>query len=106
MVLPEKVLPPQKRRPHRKSARSLPAWKRLLLLFVGWTLLLLGVIGLVLPVLQGWLMIFTGAAVLSLVSEMAYEALRWAFQRWPRGWRRVSKLRRRMQGWLHRGEDE
>lgn len=75
-----------------------------MLLFVGWTLLLLGIVGLVLPVLQGWLMIFAGAAVLSLVSEIAYEALRKVFQRWPRGWRRVHKLRRRIRRWLHREE--
>ncbi len=95
---------PRRMRRRQNTAQFLPLWKRLLLLFVGWTLLLLGIVGLVLPVLQGWLMIFTGAAVLSLVSEIAYEALRKVFQRWPRGWRRVHKLRRLIRRWLHREE--
>lgn len=87
----------------RKSFREheeLALWMRALLFLVGWLLVLLGIAGLVLPGLQGILTLLAGAAVLSLASEIAYKVLRWSFQRWPRGWRRVhrwrSKLRRKL----------
>ncbi|MCH9648594.1 MAG: hypothetical protein K0U98_10165 [Deltaproteobacteria bacterium] len=97
-----KDVAPQKRaRRPRKREEPLPWWSRLLLLLAGWLLLLIGIAGLVLPGIQGILTIFVGAAVLSLVSELAYDLLRWAFRRWPRGWRRVIKLRRRIHRWFH-----
>ena len=83
----------------RKSFREheeLALWMRALLFLVGWLLVLLGIAGLVLPGLQGILTLVAGAAVLSLASEIAYKVLRWAFQRWPRGWRRVHRWRRNL----------
>jgi uncharacterized membrane protein YbaN (DUF454 family) len=77
---------------------ALPIALRGALFVVGWALLLVGVLGLVLPGLQGCLTIALAAALLSLVSEGAYRALRRAFVGWPRGWRRVVRLR----GWLER----
>jgi hypothetical protein len=63
---------------------------------------LIGVAGLVLPGIQGIFTIVLGAAVLSLVSDAAYLLLRFAFGRWPRGWRRIVKLRRRLRRSLSR----
>ena len=37
-----------------------------------------------------------GAALLSLGSETAYWVMRWAFHRWPKGWRRVERMRRKL----------
>lgn len=89
--------------PQRKGARArrkveLSWGMRLLLLGLGWLLLIVGIAGLILPGLQGILTLLAAAAVLSLVSEIAYDVMRWAFQRWPRQWRRVLKVRR----WMHR----
>lgn len=74
----------------------------MLLLAAGWILVLIGIAGLVLPGIQGVLTLLLAAAVLSLVSEIAYEVLRKSFRPWPRGWRRVLKLRRWMHRRLHR----
>jgi uncharacterized membrane protein YbaN (DUF454 family) len=71
---------------------------RLTLLIVGWSLLLLGVAGLVLPGLQGVLTILLGAAMLSVVSDLFYRALRRLFHRWPPAWRRFQRFR----DWIHR----
>jgi hypothetical protein len=66
----------------------------------GWILVLIGLAGLALPGIQGVLTIVLGGALLSLASESAYWALRWAFRRWPRGWRKMVRMRRRIYAWL------
>jgi|SRR6187455_2888024 uncharacterized membrane protein YbaN (DUF454 family) len=75
---------------------------RVALVIVGWVLVVLGVIGWFLPILQGWLTLFMGLAVLSLTSQRLHGFLRERFRRWPRGWRRLEKFRRRVTRWLHR----
>ncbi len=75
---------------------------RILLLVLGWTLILLGLLGLVLPGLQGVLTLVLGAAALSLVSRSMLNALRYVFPRWPNGWRIVLRSRRRVQYWIGR----
>lgn len=45
--------------------------RRLLLLISGWIFVVLGVLGLFLPILQGVLFLFVGAALLSLASPRA-----------------------------------
>ena len=84
----------------------LPLGIRITLLFVGWLLILLGIVGLFLPVLQGVLFLFAGVAVVSLASRRMHVWLRARFARWPRGWRRLEKLRRAIHRRLHRGEPE
>lgn len=66
---------------------------RIVLFIVGWTLLLVGVAGLVLPGIQGVLTILAGAAILSLVSELAYKWLRSLLKRWPGVWQRIEGFR-------------
>lgn len=78
-----------------------PAMKAFLL-FAGWFLILLGVLGLVLPVLQGMLFLLLGAALLSLVSSSVYYGLRRLFARWPRGWRKLLAVRQRVHRWLEK----
>ena len=56
--------------PDAKHPRLRMFWKILSISF-GWTLILLGILGLFLPILQGWLMIFAGLAVLSPHSQRA-----------------------------------
>ena len=73
---------------------------RILLLVLGWMLIVLGLMGLVLPGLQGLLTLGLGAAALSLVSRSMLNTLRWVFRPWPKGWRRVLRTRRRVQYWI------
>ena len=75
---------------------------RVLLLILGWLLIILGLVGLVLPGLQGLLTLGLGAAALSLVSRSMLLALRYVFTPWPRGWRVVLRTRRRVQYWIGR----
>jgi hypothetical protein len=90
------------RMPRAPRLAQLSTPTKLLLWFAGWLLILLGVAGLVLPILQGVLTLFLGAAVLSLVSHSIYLGLRRLFRGWPRGWRRVLFARRRIHAWLER----
>jgi uncharacterized membrane protein YbaN (DUF454 family) len=69
---------------------------RLALLVGGWIVTLAGLAGLFLPVLQGFLFLFLGLAMLSVGSRTVHGWLRGAFRRWPRGWRRMEKLRRKL----------
>ncbi len=75
---------------------------RILLLVLGWTLIILGLVGLVLPGLQGVLTLGLGAAALSLVSRSMLNALRYLFRPWPKGWQVVLRTRRRVQYWIGR----
>jgi hypothetical protein len=88
---------PHRQRLARAKERlaSLPLGVRITLFLVGWTLLLAGIAGLFLPILQGAVMILAGAAVLSLVSELIYEWLRLGLRRWPKLWRRIEAFRLR-----------
>lgn len=80
----------------------LPLGIRIVLFLLGWTLVLVGVAGLVLPGIQGVLTLFAGAAVLSLVSELVYEWLRALLHRWPGVWRRFEGLRLKLHRRLQR----
>jgi len=84
----------RRRQSHPPSHLS-PGW-RFFLLAAGWLLIVVGVAGLALPGIQGVLTIALGGALLSMASETAYWVLRWAFRRWPRGWRRIETMRRKL----------
>lgn len=90
----------------RREHPPLALWVRVCLFLVAWFLILLGIAGLFLPFLQGFLFIFLGAAVLSLVSEIAYELLRKSLAPWPWTWRRVAtwrrKIRHKVVHWTHK----
>jgi uncharacterized membrane protein YbaN (DUF454 family) len=77
---------------------------RVAVLVVGWLLVLLGIVGLFLPVLQGGLALALGFALLSIASPTVHLWLRGLMGRWPKLWRRMEKLRRRLRGWLSRGD--
>lgn len=71
-------------------------------MILGWLLILMGLLGLVLPGLQGVVTLFLGAAALSLVSRTLLDALRYLFRPWPRAWRFVLRTRRRVHHWISR----
>lgn len=90
-----------RRRGRRRLAHppaSLPRRLRVFLLVAGWIFLLVGLAGLALPGIQGVVTIVAGLALLSVASETAYWTMRAMFRRWPRGWKRVERVRR----WLYR----
>lgn len=81
--------------------------RRALVHLLGWTLVLLGVAGLVLPILPGLLLLLLGLSVLSLEWELArhwQERLRkrWGDERHGAG--RIHRLRQRMIAWLPGGD--
>lgn len=86
----------------RFRALPLPFWLRIVANGVGWLLVLLGIVGLFLPILQGTLSLALGFALLSISSQWFHLKLRGWMGRWPRVWKKMERLRRRMHGWLHR----
>jgi uncharacterized membrane protein YbaN (DUF454 family) len=89
----------------RRNPHATPnGWKRWLLIGLGWTFILLGIAGLVLPVLQGILFLAIGALLLAAAS---YRVRRWLVtlrRRYPafgaaldagRGWLRRHSCRKR-----------
>jgi len=83
-----------------RSPRKLPYYGRIVAAILAWVLLVIGLAGLVLPGLQGVLTLALSATMFSLTSARAHERLRSAFRPWPKGWRRVVKVRRTLERWL------
>jgi uncharacterized membrane protein YbaN (DUF454 family) len=61
-----------------------PRAKRILILAVGWSFILLGIVGLVLPFLQGILFILVGLTILSSEYEWARRWLEKLRERFPK----------------------
>jgi uncharacterized protein len=55
-------------RPKRRSAQGKSRFRKLAITIAGWTFMVLGVLGLFLPILQGVLFLAVGTVLLSLVS--------------------------------------
>lgn len=97
------VPPVEPRRPlSLRSPRQLPYLGRIVAGILAWILLVVGLAGLVLPGLQGVLTLALSATMFSLTSPRVHEGLRSAFRPWPKGWRRVVKVRRVIERWLGR----
>ncbi len=82
------------RRPEPGHRRS--RWARIAILVSGWFFLVLGVLGLVLPVLQGWLFIGIGFLLLSREQEWARRLLDRLCHRFPALGRQIH----RAEGWI------
>ena len=80
----------------------LPTWLRVSVITLGWLMILLGIAGLFLPILQGGLTLALGFALLSIGSQTMHLWFRGLMGRWPRIWRRLEKLRRKIHFRLHR----
>ena len=92
---------PRQLRP-RFQRLPLPPWLRVSVLTLGWVLILLGVVGLFLPILQGGLMLALGFALLSIGSQTIHLWMRSLMGRWPKIWRRLERLRRKLHLRLHK----
>lgn len=71
-------------------------WRRVGILTLGWILILLGIVGLALPVLQGVLLILLGLLVLSRESHWAGRQLARLRRRFPRADARLHEYRERL----------
>lgn len=81
-----------------------PVW-RMTKIVAGISLLVLGVIGLFLPILQGVLFLFLGLAVLATENRHAREVVETLKRRHPGPWKRMEKLKARISKFLHRRTD-
>ena len=72
--------------------------KRLLRLILGWFFLVLGILGLVLPILQGWL--FIAIATILLARDVPFFKRIWHYlqQRFPKITRKAYKLTKQIDG--------
>jgi len=84
----------------RFQPAPLPLWLRAAVLVCGWLLILIGIAGLFLPVIQGGLSLILGFVLLSIASQTVHLWLRGLMGRWPGLWRRMERLRRRINRWL------
>ena len=90
----------------RRRLAPLPIGVRLLVLFVGGLLLIIGFAGLLLPGIQGIFTIVLGAAILSLASDWIYKLQRRILARWPAISDRMERFRHRLHDWLSRKPHE
>lgn len=70
-----------------------PSWKRKM---AGWSLLVLGLIGLILPVMNGTIFLLLGIFVLREQHAWSQRALGWCHARWPARVDSLSALETRM----------
>lgn len=76
--------------------------KRVLVLVFGWGFILLGIVGLFLPILQGVLFILIGLFILSTEYEWAHNMLQRLRQRYPRVAHIADSARQRAHAWLRK----
>lgn len=76
--------------------------KRILILIVGWGFILLGIVGLVLPILQGVLFLLVGLIILSSEYVWAHHLLTKLRQRFPKLSRIADEATRKAESWLRR----
>lgn len=80
----ENNLPAKLPEEERLPARRRPRWKRLLILIAGWFFIVLGILGLVLPILQGILFLAIGSYLLSLESVWVRQKMLQMQRRYPK----------------------
>lgn len=86
----------------RRRSPRISLTVRIVLHFIGWAVLLVGIAGLLLPGIQGVLTILAGAAILSVASDRVHRWLQLALRRWPRMRERLDNLRHKLHSKLSR----
>jgi uncharacterized protein len=79
-----------------------PQSKRILVFVVGWSFILLGIIGLILPFLQGILFILVGLIILSSQYAWARLLLSKLRRRFPKIGALADRASARTKGWMRR----
>jgi uncharacterized protein len=77
-------------------------FKRIAALVVGWGFIVLGIVGLFLPILQGVLFLVIGLVILSSEYVWAHHLLRKLRERFPTVSRTADEATRKATAWLHR----
>ena len=75
---------------------------RILILIVGWAFILLGILGLFLPVLQGVLFLLVGLVILSSEYVWAHRLLTKVRERFPKIGRTADRATEKASAWLRR----
>jgi uncharacterized membrane protein YbaN (DUF454 family) len=75
-------------------------FKHSVMLIIGWFFVGLGILGLFLPFLQGFLFIMIGLAILSTRSEQVKRLLKHLEDRYPRHHERVMIWREKIRKWF------
>lgn len=70
--------------------------KKTLIYVIGWAFILLGIVGLFLPILQGILFLLIGLLVLSKQSQFAKNILRRVKERYPDQYRKMHEFNDRL----------
>jgi uncharacterized membrane protein YbaN (DUF454 family) len=73
--------------------------KRIGILLLGWFFVVLGIVGLFLPILQGILFLMIGLAILSSRSQTVRRFLKYLEDRYPQYYERVETWRERVGHW-------
>ncbi|HLO77148.1 MAG TPA: PGPGW domain-containing protein [Magnetospirillum sp.] len=79
-----------------------PRASRLIKIVVGWFFLVLGVLGLFLPILQGVLFLAIGLAILASEQVWAHRLLTWLKRRFPRFAKQFDQARHQSERWGHK----
>jgi uncharacterized membrane protein YbaN (DUF454 family) len=74
--------------------------KRIGLLIIGWFFIVLGILGLFLPILQGILFILIGLAILSSRSETIKRLLKHLEERYPQYHEKIEVWNERVRKWF------
>jgi hypothetical protein len=77
--------------------------KRIGLLIVGWCFVVLGIIGLFLPILQGVLFILIGLGILSSRSKTIKRLLKRLQERYPQHYEKVKVWEEQLKKWFKKG---
>jgi len=75
-------------------------FKKIGILIIGWLFIVLGVIGLFLPILQGILFIMIGLVILSSRSELVRRFLSHLKERYPHHHERIEIWEERIRDWF------
>ena len=78
------------------------AFKELGMVIVGWFFVVLGIIGLFLPFLQGILFIIIGLSILSSRSELVKRFLKHLEERYPQHHKKVEIWKEKVTNWFRR----
>jgi uncharacterized protein len=79
-------------------------FKRIGIILVGWVFIVLGILGLFLPVLQGILFLLIGLLILSTEYVWAHNLLQKLRARFPRIAGHMDHARQRAEQWTHRNK--
>lgn len=79
-----------------------PRATRLTKIVLGWIFLVLGVLGLFLPILQGVLFLAIGLAILATEQVWAHRLLTWLRQRFPRFAKVFDRAHAHSERWVHK----